>query len=213
MQEFTYDDSVFINIAFADDYKDLLYAAVFVILDCGFIPRCALEDFDSGQIRIDKILYLIKNSRYGIHDLSYLKLDPDSNLPRFNMPLELGIFIGAKHYGYGKQKNKEYLVLEKDKYRYQSFCSDISGQDIRAHDLKVDGVFRSIRNWLSRKRPEYRYPTWGKIAKRYREFTAELPSYSEALSQDSKDLTFNDYSAIVSDWLKLNSWGGKSGND
>jgi hypothetical protein len=210
MPEFPYDDSVFINIPFSEDYKDLLYAAVFVVLDCGFIPRCALEDFDSGQVRIDKIFNLIKSSRYGIHDLSYVSLDPDSNLPRFNMPLELGIFIGAQKYGYGKQKDKEYLVLDKEKYRYQSFCSDISGQDIRAHDLNSDGVIRSIRNWLSRKRPKYRYPTWKKIAKRYREFSKELPSYSEALSQDPEDLTFNDYSAIVSDWLKLNSWGAKS---
>lgn len=112
MAEFPYDDSVFINIPFSDDYKDLLYAAVFVVLDCGFIPRCALEDFDSGQVRIDKIFKLIKSSRYGIHDLSYVGLDPESNLPRFNMPLELGIFIGAQKYGYGKQKDKEYLVLD-----------------------------------------------------------------------------------------------------
>ena len=210
MPDFTYDDSVFINVPFADEYQELLYATVVGVLDCGFFPRCALEEFDSGEVRIEKIIKQIKGSRYGIHDISYVKLDPASNLPRFNMPLELGIFIGAKQFGYGKHKNKEYLILDKEKYRYQSMCSDIAGQEIRAHGLQIEGVIKSIRNWLSRKRPQFRYPTWKKIHKRYEVFSKQLPSYSEALTQDSEDLTFNDYSAIVSDWLELNSWGARS---
>ncbi len=50
------------------------------------------------------------------------------SLPRFNMPLELGIFLGAKRFGSQKQKQKNGLILDREKYRYQSFCSDIAGQ-------------------------------------------------------------------------------------
>ena len=49
---------------------------------------------DGGQTRIDKIFALIEQCRYGIHDLSPTELDAVNNLPRFNMPLELGLFLG-----------------------------------------------------------------------------------------------------------------------
>jgi hypothetical protein len=54
-----------------------------------------LEAVDSGQLRFQKICQLILKSPYGIHDLSRIELDPSSQLPRFNMALELGFFLGA----------------------------------------------------------------------------------------------------------------------
>ena len=42
-----------------------------------------------------KICQLILESPYGIHDLSRIELDPSTQLPRFNMALELGLFLGA----------------------------------------------------------------------------------------------------------------------
>ena len=32
---------VFINCPFDEQYKPLFHAAVFAVIDCGFIPRCA----------------------------------------------------------------------------------------------------------------------------------------------------------------------------
>ena len=49
------------------------------------------------------------------------------------MPLELGLFLGAKRFGRGEQKSKTCLILDVERYRYQKFISDISGQDIAAH--------------------------------------------------------------------------------
>ena len=72
---------------------------VFTVHDCGFIARCALEEEDASQVRIDKIYNIIAECRYGIHDISRTELDENSGLPRFNMPLELGIFLGAKKFG------------------------------------------------------------------------------------------------------------------
>ncbi len=125
-----YSESVFLNVPFDAKYQPLFDALVFAVFDCGFVPRVALEDDDSTQVRIDKIYKLIAGSKYGIHDISRTGLDGTSRLPRFNMPLELGIFLGAKAYGTGRHRAKRGLILDRQPFRYQRFCSDISGQDI-----------------------------------------------------------------------------------
>jgi len=56
--------------------------------DCGCVARCALEAYDSGDVRIEKILDIIDQCKLGIHDISRTELNEHS-LPRFNMPLEL----------------------------------------------------------------------------------------------------------------------------
>ena len=110
MQSTHYNDNVFINCPFDLVYKPLRDAMVFAIYDCGFIARCALEEDDSSEVRIDTIYNIIANCRYGIHDISRTE-DKSSKLPRFNMPLELGIFLGAKKFGIEEQKRKKCLIL------------------------------------------------------------------------------------------------------
>lgn len=107
----TYTDNVFLNCPFDDRYLPIRNAILFAVFDCGFVPRYALEIDDSGEVRFAKIQLLIAESKFGIHDISRTELDPSTNLPRFNMPLELGVFIGAKQYGSSKQKNKNSLIL------------------------------------------------------------------------------------------------------
>ncbi len=130
MEENHYNDNVFINCPFDDNYIPLLNAMVFTIYDCGFIAKCALEADDTSEVWIEKIYNLIANSRYGIHDISYAQLDENTCLPRINMPLELGIFLGTKRFGEEQNKRKKCLALDKDPNRYDMFISDISGQDI-----------------------------------------------------------------------------------
>lgn len=57
---------------------------------CGYRVRCALEEDDSGNIRLDKLVALIRESPRSIHDLSRIELG-ENDLPRFNMPFELGM--------------------------------------------------------------------------------------------------------------------------
>jgi hypothetical protein len=143
-----YDLSVFINCPFDEAYQPLFRASVFAVFDCGFIPRCSLEVYDSGQVRIDRIAKIIAECRFGIHDISRTELDPAHGLPRFNMPLELGMFLGAQRFGSGRQKQKNCLVLDIERYRYQKFVSDIAGQDISAHDATAAILIARIRDWL-----------------------------------------------------------------
>ena len=59
MRSPNYNDNVFINCPFDAKYKPLFDAMVFAVHDCGFIPRCALEEEDASQVRIDKIYSII----------------------------------------------------------------------------------------------------------------------------------------------------------
>ena len=114
-------------------YIAIFRAVIFAVFDCGYDARCALEVSDSSEVRIEKIFRIISECKYGIHDISRTELSKGTNLPRFNMPLELGMFLAAKWFGDAGQKKKVCLILDKEPFRYQSFISDIAGQDIQSH--------------------------------------------------------------------------------
>src|SRR5687767_12563673 len=107
-------EGVFLNVPFDARYRKLFHALVFAIHECGFVARCALESDDGSQMRMDKLYEIIRDCPLGIHDLSRTTLDSDYRLPRFNMPLELGVFLGAKRYGTGRQKRKSCLILDRE---------------------------------------------------------------------------------------------------
>ena len=99
MSKTDYASSVFINCPFDDRIGVFFSAMVFAVFDCGYLPRCAQEAEDGGQVRIEKIVRIISECKFGIHEIFQVELDRIHNLPRFNMPLELGLFLGAKKYG------------------------------------------------------------------------------------------------------------------
>lgn len=201
-----YTNSVFLNVPFDRNYKPLFEAAIFAIYDCGFVARSAKEDEDSSTPRVEKIYELIEHSKYGIHDISRVTLDSRNHLPRFNMPLELGIWLGAKRYGRKRDRLKRALVLDKIDHRYQIFCSDISGQDPKSHNNDTSTIIRRIRNWL-RNSPDYKnvvFPGPEKMVARYRQFRTQLPAQCQLTGLNPKDLEFNDYSNLVAGWLKAN---------
>ena len=143
---------------------------VFAVYDCGFIVRCALEEDDASQVRIDKIYNIISDCRYGIHDISRTEIDNVSGFPRFNMPFELGVFLGAKKFGGGEQKRKTCLILDREPYRYQQFISDIAGQDIQTHNNTPEQTVRVVRNWLRTASKREMIPDGSIIWQRYKDF-------------------------------------------
>lgn len=66
-----YASNVFINCPFDKDYDTIFNAILFTVYRCGFVLRCAKEYENSGQVRIQKVLRLIEESKYSIHDLSW----------------------------------------------------------------------------------------------------------------------------------------------
>ena len=204
MRSAHYTDNVFINCPFDAAYKPLFHAMVFTVHDCGFIARCALEEEDASQVRIDKIYTIIADCRYGIHDIFRIELDENSGFPRFNMPLELGIFLGAKQFGVADQKEKKCLVLDKEPYRYQQFISDIAGQDIQAHHNEVETIVRVVRNWLRTASGRQIIPGGNIIWERYQTFLRDLPQTAEECLLEADDLIFNDYLLVIAAWQETN---------
>lgn len=201
MAAISYAENVFLNCPFDTQYLDLRNAIVFSIFDCGFVARGALEVDDSGEIRFDMIQRIISECKFGIHDISRTELDKTTGLPRFNMPLELGVFIGAKRYGNSQQKTKKSLVLDCDDYRYQSFVSDISGHDIRSHNNNPEDAISLVRNWLNASSGRRTIPGGREIVKRWQRFESDLPNMCATIPIDIDELTYNDYANFISEWL------------
>ena len=201
MQLSHYNDNVFLNCPFDSAYKQLFDAMVFAVYDCGFIARCALEEEDASQVRIDKIYDIITDCRYGIHDISRTELDETSGFPRFNMPLELGVFLGAKKFGINEQKRKNCLILDKEQYRYQEFISDIAGQDIQTHNSNPEEIVTVVRNWLRTASERKTIPSGSIIWKRYQEFMGDLPQLAQEFQLEVDELIFNDYTFLLAEWL------------
>ena len=197
-----YSENVFVNCPFDGDYKTLFEALIFAVYDCGFRARCALEVEDSGIVRMEKILNIISECKLCVTDLSRTELDGEHGLPRFNMPLELGIFLGAKRYGRGRQKEKNCLILDRDRFRYQIFISDIAGQDIREHRNDPLRAISVVRNWLRNASGAPGMPGGGVIGQRYQQFRRQLPLLCQELRLSEDELLFNEYTLIVSEWLK-----------
>ena len=193
-------DDVFINCPFDDEFAATFRALIFTIMACSFRPRSARELDDGGQTRIDKIYALIEECRFGVHDLSRTELDAINHLPRFNMPLELGLFLGAKRYGNRNQKTKRVLILDVEQHRYQQFISDLAGMDIHGHGGDPMRALRETRDWLANvSRREL--PSAHRVQRIYEAFLASLPDIALALEFDPDRIPYVDFERIVAKWL------------
>lgn len=198
-----YATDVFLNCPFDDAYRGLFEAIVFAVFDCGFRPRCAMEMDDSGEVRIEKLLRIIEACQFGVHDLSRTELDAGTRLPRFNMPFELGLFPSAKRFGSRRQKLKRCLILDRERYRYQRFISDIAGQDIRSHRSSASEAIRVVRDRLDNHSSRKTTPSGSIIHARYQVFRRAIPELCRKIGRDRGQLTYKDYSDLVSRWLAL----------
>jgi hypothetical protein len=154
-------------------------------------------------VRIDKIQDIIAECKYSIHDLSRTQLDRVHRLPRFNMPLELGIDLGCKRFGKGHEQEKVILIMDVERFRYQRFVSDISGQDVYEHGGTQGQIIDQVREWL---RPELDpkkviIPSGADILRRFRTFRRALPSICARLRWDPQQLGFVDYAYAVASWI------------
>ena len=196
-----YNFNVFVNCPFDVRYRKLFRAVVFSVIDCGFAPRCALEVTNSSVERLSNLFGLIADCRLGIHDISRTQLDSKNRLPRFNMPLELGMFLGAKHFGSTQQRRKNCIIMDAEVYRYQKFISDIAGKDIKAHKNDVRKTIGIVRDWLAACSNAL-IPGATKMQEKYSDFLRQLPQQCNALHLMPSELTFVDYKLLVEAWLE-----------
>lgn len=193
---------VFINCPFDKDYLSILETITFCIINCGFLPVTASLERDSGEIRVRKITRLIKSCRYGIHDISRTELSTNK-LPRFNMPFELGLDLGCRYFG--SDTYKRHLILDKSKFRFQKFISDISGQDVAAHNNSPDTAMREVRDWLETNSGKSSIPGPEEIRRRYKNFLKALPKFCTQTGFKRKKLPYYKYVEFAQAWVKSGS--------
>lgn len=143
-----FERSVFINCPFDAGYAAILQAIAFCVTDLGFVPRLAPENSDNGLARLERIIELVRGSKYGIHDLSRNRATKRGEYYRLNMPFELGLDHGAARFGDAPLTSKTILILEETRFDYQKSLSDIAGWDIEDHEGDHIKAVKKVRRWL-----------------------------------------------------------------
>ena len=197
------NNHILINCPFDDLYENLFDAILFSIYFSGFQPRCALEIDNGAQGRLDKIYSIIETCDLGIHDISRTELN-SNGLPRFNMPFEFGVFMGAKRFGSKSQKTKSCVVFDCDSNRFDEFISDISGQDIKAHNNNPDEVIRKLRNWFNTLGINNPLPGATAIISKYHDYLIAFPDILIKLNLTKNDVQYSDKTQIIEEWIKQN---------
>jgi hypothetical protein len=131
--------SVFLNVPYDREFEDLYLAYVVGLTQLGLDVRATLGVPNQG--RLETIIRLIEDSDVSIHDLS--RIEVSKGIPRFNMPVELGI---ALHRSYTTRGRHRVFVFEKKWYRTQRSTSDINSIDPRIHGGTQRGVMAGLRN-------------------------------------------------------------------
>jgi len=86
-------NGVFLNIPYDVEFSGLYIAYIVGLFQLDLVPHIASE-IPGGKRRLDRIFELIQSCRYSIHDLSRVEVSVSPTaVPRFNMPLELGMTI------------------------------------------------------------------------------------------------------------------------
>ena len=117
------------------------------------------------------------------------------------MPFELGLDFGCKRYKGGAHGQKVCLILDSESYRYKKALSDLSGNDIAAHDNSPEKAVAQVRNWLQKHRPpgagNLASPT--KIWTLYNEFLGNLRTLIS--DSDIDEMPKNEFFSYISEFL------------
>ena len=132
-------ESVFLNIPYDSPFEDLYTAYIVGLTQLGLNVTATLGF--PNQDRLEMIFQLIEKSGISIHDLS--RIEASHGIPRFNMPLELGIALYRAKVSKGKHTVH---VFESRRYRAQRSTSDINRIDPRIHHGTAKGVMAALRN-------------------------------------------------------------------
>ncbi|HJZ32622.1 MAG TPA: hypothetical protein VKF35_16010 [Hyphomicrobiaceae bacterium] len=186
---------VFVNVPFDDPYQPLFEALLFTVSACGYRVRCALEDDDSGNIRLDKLVELIRESPRSIHDLS--RIERGSNdLPRFNMPFELGLALGAKRFG--RRPGDRIKIMVAEPYRLPAYLSDLGGNDPSAHRNDPSQLIRIVRDFLDRTPTGGMLPGPSKLLADFEKFKVQLPKVAREIHHQPEEIRgFGNYRTFL----------------
>ncbi len=132
-------ESVFLNIPYDETFEKLYLAYVVGLTQLGLRINFALAVPNQG--RLNTIISLIEQSEFSIHDLS--RIESPRGIPRFNMPVELGLALYRSRIARGKHR---VFIFESRRYRAQRSTSDVNGIDPQIHGGTAKGLMAGLRN-------------------------------------------------------------------
>jgi hypothetical protein len=138
-------ESVFLNIPYDDAFENLYLAYIVGLTQLGLAINAALAVPNQG--RLATIIELMDKSDFSIHDLS--RVEVSRGVPRFNMPVELGLALYRSHITNGQHG---VFIFERKQYRAQRSTSDVNGIDPQIHNGTVRGLMSGLRNILRQPR-------------------------------------------------------------
>ena len=119
--------------------------------------------------RVRRILSIVRECTYSLHDLSRVQLDSNApRTPRFNMPFELGLSVALEK---SNNPNHSWIICETVPHRIKKSVSDLDGTDAYIHGGTVAGVFRELGNAFV---GSSRQPTVSEMWKIYRLLRAQF---------------------------------------
>jgi len=177
-------ESVFLNIPYDSLFEDLYVSYIVGLTQLGINVTATLAY--PNQDRLGKIIELIERSNFSIHDLS--RIEASHGIPRFNMPLELGIALYRSKMT--KHRHAVY-VFESKAFRAQRSISDINRMDPRIHNSKPIGVMSSLLNLFRQPGDATTVP---EMLKSYRAVKVKLPQLRKNAGSKSlfEKATFED---------------------
>lgn len=197
--------NVFVNVPFDDAYAGLFEALVFTTTACGYRVRCALEENDAGDIRMDKLVRLIAESPRSIHDLSRTQIG-NGGLPRFNMPFELGMAMGAKRFNRRKFGAHGLSIMVAEPFKLPAYLSDLGGNDPAAHHNEPSKLIEIVRDFLHSAPDGRLLEGPRRFVEAYGHFRSKLPEIAEGVGFTADEVGgFQRYRVFlwcVSEFLK-----------
>ena len=197
--------NVFINCPFDVEFRPLFEAIYFTIAACSYSPRCALEDTNGLDVRLGKLCNIVRECPKSVHDLSRTAVN-DQGLPRFNMPFELGLVMGAKSFGGRGQRGKTALILVEEPYKMPAYISDLGGNDPVPHARDADKVVRAVRDYLHERPKGGPLPGPKRLRDALGDFQGSLPGMAAELELEAEDCDafdhFKNYAHFVAAYLK-----------
>jgi hypothetical protein len=178
--------TAFINIPYDQRFERLYLALISGLCGFGLAPSATIQISGSAR-RLDRILTMIRGSRYSFHDLSRVELDrTPPPTPRLNMAFELGLAVACAGAPRGRH---EWFVFEARSHRLGKSLSDLGGTDPYIHDGTPHGLLRALTNALVRRRHQ---PTVTQLERVYRDVRAT----ASAIKQDLRSKTLYEARAF-----------------
>ena len=196
------ENAIFINCPFDKDYLPLLRALLFVSRFYNLEVKIASSDLDSKSNRLARIITLMKDSKYSIHDLSRMKADKVGEYYRMNMPFELGL-----DYGLGEQQ-KVFLIFENEPYKLKIALSDINGWDVRPHFDNPETLIMEFRRWIvansdvSKTLKDF---SSSDIWYKYNDFYGSFSDHMTIHHLKDEEVSISEYLEYIDSYLKVNS--------